>query len=552
VQHEQATLSFDLTSEPWIAVRLLDGELTELSLLDAFRRAGEIRDLAGEVPTQTFAIVRLMLAVLYRTLGGSAFDDKRWPQLWDEGLPLTKLTAYLTRWRDRFDLLSPKQPFFQVAELRTEKGETKDVTQLILDLPSNNRLFTTRAGDGADTLSFAEAARWLVNVQAFDTSGIKSGAVGDSRVKGGKGYPIGLAWSGLLGGVLLEGDTLRETLLLNLVGSSAYFEPEGDDLPPWEREPDGPGERDEPQPTGPVSLYTWQSRRVRLFSDGNAIVGSLVCNGDALTPQNGYALGEYMSAWRYSEPQSKRSGRRTYMPREHQAGRAFWRGIGAILSDASDAKGGTSASAALSPDTVQWLGKLREWDRFPNDKVVRLRAIGVIYGSNNSVVDEVIDDRVLLALAVLKGSLPELGLTAETAVRLADEGAWALRRLAENLARAAGGDADGPRQRAEESAYAALDGPFRRWLASLRSDTDVTVALRDWKAEARHIIREHGRELVASSGPDAWLGREVPGRGKEPEILNTARAEAWFLTSLDKTFGKPSANDGREAKEPAA
>src|SRR5699024_2697574 len=62
-----------------------------------------------------------------------------------------------------------------------------------------------------------EAARWLVHCMAFDISGIKSGAVGDPRVKGGKGYPIGIGWSGWLGGLYFEGDTLFQTLMLNTV-----------------------------------------------------------------------------------------------------------------------------------------------------------------------------------------------------------------------------------------------------------------------------------------------------------------------------------------------
>src|SRR5947199_72580 len=116
--------------------------------------------------------------------------------------------------------------------------ETAELSKLISDVPNGAPMFTTRIG-GDLSVPYAEAARWLVHCQAFDPSGIKAGAVGDDRVKGGKGYPIGVAWSGLLGGVLLEGRTLKETLLLNLI--AADFDVCGRDpavdLPVWERPP---------------------------------------------------------------------------------------------------------------------------------------------------------------------------------------------------------------------------------------------------------------------------------------------------------------------------
>ena len=536
-----ATQSFDLLTEPWIRSRLHDGTVRELSIRDAFREATEIREIVGDIPTQSFAIVRVLLAVLYRSVG-QPFTPERWKALWDSGLPLNDIDEYLTEWSDRFDLLDSAAPFFQVADLHTQKGEMKDVTQLIFDLPSNNRLFTTRAGTGIDRLSFAEAARWVVNTQAFDASGIKSGAVGDERVKGGKGYPLGVAWSGLLGGVLVEGADLRETLLLNLVAPGPYSgEWNNADLPPWEREPDGAAEREDPYPTGPVDLYTWQSRRIRLVSDGIGIVRSLVGNGDKLTPQNMYGY-EMMSAWRLSAPQSKKFGRTVYMPREHQPERAFWRGIAALLPKSNNARDGKDASASLAPGVIQWLSFLQSNTHLAESHRIRLRATGVIYGSNSSVIDEVIDDRLLVSLALLRESNTELASIAEQAVNSADEGVWALRRLAGNLAKAAGGDGEGSQHRAGASAYAALDTPYRRWLASLGPATDPTAALREWKSTAQDILRVIGDELVQAAGPAAWAGRElnVPGGKDRTELFTTSRAENWFRLALHKALGNTS------------
>jgi CRISPR system Cascade subunit CasA len=209
--------SYDLTTEPWIPVVGLDGAVQELSLVDVVGHAHELVAIGGELPTHGFALTRLVLAVLHRSVGGPA-DRADWADLWQAGeLPVDDVARYLAGWRHRFDLFHPETPFLQVAGLATAKGEFSGLEKLIADVPNGHAFFTARAGRGVRSLDAPEAARWLVHTQAFDPSGIKSGAVDDPRVTGGKGYPIGIAWAGNLGGVLLQGTTLRETLLLNLL-----------------------------------------------------------------------------------------------------------------------------------------------------------------------------------------------------------------------------------------------------------------------------------------------------------------------------------------------
>lgn len=212
-------VSYSLIDRPWITVRRHGGGTDELSIMDTFRRAHELEGLGGEVPTQSFAIARLLLAILHSAVDGPR-DVEHWEQLWQDAvLPVDRIEQYLSDHRARFDLFHPVTPFFQVADLRTGKGEVSELNKLIADVPNGYPFFTTRLGP-IQSLPAAEAARWLVHCHAFDPSGIKSGALGDNRVKGGKGYPIGVGWSGLLGGVLPEGNTLRETLLLNLIADS--------------------------------------------------------------------------------------------------------------------------------------------------------------------------------------------------------------------------------------------------------------------------------------------------------------------------------------------
>ena len=116
------TPSFDLRTEPWIpATFISDGQEHMVSLTDALLNARDIRSIGGDMPIQTPAITRLLLSVLYGLCpGGPPLDE--WRELWDEGPFGDDITDYLDQYADRWDLFDERTPFFQVADLRTEKG----------------------------------------------------------------------------------------------------------------------------------------------------------------------------------------------------------------------------------------------------------------------------------------------------------------------------------------------------------------------------------------------------------------------------------------------
>jgi CRISPR system Cascade subunit CasA len=525
--NEPDRASTSLIDRPWLLVRRLDGHVDELSLLDVFQQAPRLTTLLGEVPTQVFALTRLLLAVLHRAVDGPA-DIEQWKVLWDAPeLPVEQIAHYLDRHRERLDLCHPHTPFFQVADLRTAKGELSDLSKLVADIPNGRPFFSGRL-DRDLSLSFGEAARWLVHCQAFDPSGIKSGAVDDPRVKSGKGYPIGTGWSGQLGGLMPEGRTLRETLLLNLMVPDAEST---DDAPAWERPANGPvedippGTVDPRSPTGPIDLYTWQSRRVRLFWHDDRVVGVLICNGDRSTPQNRHTL-EPHTVWRRSEAQEKKLRRPLiYMPRMHDPKRAIWRGLRSILPVTADAQG-SDAAASLSPTVVEWVSHLTELVIDPNHPM-RLRAVGMVYGSNNSVTDEIIDDALSLRAVLLRGNAEPVVGIAVACVEAAELVARAVGHLAGNLASAAGGDPGGPRDRATETAFAELDVRFRTWLSGLGPDSnhhDVQLA---WHQQARQVAVTLADDLMARAPAVAWVGRSVKGRW-----LTSNHALSWFHRDL--------------------
>lgn len=537
--------SFDLTREPWLPVQRLDGSADVLSLRGVFLEAGDLRRLDGELPTQEFALLRVLLAILHDVTDGP-LDAQHWFELWEEGLPLADIESYLDEHRQRFDLLHPDTPFFQVATLHTTKNEVSALDRLVADVPNGSQFFTMRAR-GVDRLEFAEAARWLVHAHAYDPSGIKSGQVGDSRVQNGKGYPKGVAWVGNLGGIHVEGTTLRETLLLNLIATDTdHLRADEEDRPAWRFDPQGPGPLTGTQqihrPYGLRDLYTWQSRRVRLFHEHDGVYGVLLGYGDPLAAANKH-LREPMTAWRRSQNQERQLGKSTvYMPQWHDPDRSAWRGLASLLTtDSSSTRQHGEAASRLPPLLLEWIARLSNETKALGDQdLVRTRLVGAVYGTQQSVIDEVVEDRLLMTVALLHEHNTELAREAIAAVTDAENAVKVLGWLAGDLAQAAGMDASAPRATARDRGFGSLDGEFRDWLVTLRAEADPEERRDAWQETARRVIRDIGTDLVNQAGQAAWIGR-LSEDGKW--WLTSARAESKFRWNLSRELARTSTDE---------
>ncbi len=548
---------FCLLDEPWILARTLDGRTETLSLREVFRRSDELAGVVGDLPTQAFASLRLLLAILRRATGGPA-TTADWQALAAAGgPPMVLIEPYLTAWRDRFYLFHPQTPFYQTPGLHTAKNDYSGLEKLIADVPAGNPFQTTRLGAALERISAAEAARWVVHAQAFDCSGIKSGAVGDPRVKGGKGYPQGTGWVGVLGGVYVEGATLWRTLLLNLVplSKSDLVETTAQDRPAWEAAPTGPAVAADAvhRPYGPLDLLTWQSRRIRLRGDADGVTGVVLAYGEKLAPPYWWAR-EPMTGWRRSEPQEKKLKLPlVYMPAEHRPERVYWRGLEAMLPAAAPRASAAAGNKYVAPAVFEWAADCPDPRAFARRAggraLVNLRAVGMRYGSQSSTFADIFDDGLDVSPELLRTSgslLPDL---ATAAVRAAEAGVVALRNLASNVVKAAGGtDAklvEGAQGAASTRAYATLDSPFRAWLAGLDARTEVETARFEWHRTARAVIRRIGADVVADGGPAAWVGREVGGRR-----LSAPEADRWFQAAVATALPVPKAEPAAPPRAP--
>ncbi|MFI1377797.1 type I-E CRISPR-associated protein Cse1/CasA [Embleya sp. NPDC020886] len=536
--------SFDLVDRPWLPVQRSDGSEDELSLAEVFAQAGSLRRIVGDLPTQEFALLRLLLAIAHDAVDGPE-DIDAWADLWESEDPFAAVPAYLDRHRTRFDLLHPSTPFYQVADLHTAKDEVASLNRIVADVPNGDPFFAMRM-PGADRLDFAESARWLVHAHAFDVSGIKSGAVGDPRVKGGKGYPQGVGWAGNLGGVFAEGATLRETLLLNLIATdTGTIRADKDDRPAWRRDQHGPGATHSVEivsrPSGVRDLYTWQSRRVRLHHDAQGVHGVVLSYGDPLAARDMHR-NEPMTGWRRSRTQEKKLGLPlVYLPREHDPTRAAWRGLAALLPAGRErgiAEQRQDAASVISPRILDWVARLSTEGPLPGRRLIRTRIVGAVYGTQQSVIDEVVDDGVTMDVVLLHESDFRFGRAAVEAVADADAAVMALGDLATALAQAAGEESDPRRAAARDLGFGTLDRPFRHWLYHLRNGDDPLARRHEWQRQAHRIIADLGEELVDGAGDAAWEGRMVDAKGG-PQWLTASLAHLRFRTRLNKALGHP-------------
>lgn len=573
--HLPTQQSFNLLDEPWIICTTYEGSAT-LSIREIFDGSATPVAVLGDSPTQDYAVLRLLLAIFWRAHHQSVTkllstragrQDFRWEDwfvdkrqaLLNDGRDQTVLD-YLTQYESRFDLLQEETPFMQVADLRTKKGTKADVSRIVPD--SEQDYFTMRTHDGRSQLSFAEAARWLVHAQAYDYSGIKSGAEGDPRVKGGRGYPIGTGWSGMTGGTVIRGTTLLETLLLNSTPEAIYVK-NADDHPVWEREPDAPSQRndrgsklakpDAPMPHGPADLATWQSRRIRLYTEGDSVVNVLVSNGDQIPDAGKNLFGDPMTPYRYSPTQSKK-GLEAYYPRPYDTRRTMWRSLDALIASSSDPGFGGKNLAPKRPSNLENLSAIA--DDQGTDEVADLHIVSMEYGPQSSTVSTIVSANMGLPLQLLQDD--SLSAAHRQYVRDAAEAtkdaAVSLGWFAGQLKVAAGGeyvfDAD-----AADRLYTVLEPKFLTWLRNLDLEHIGNEAT-GWQVEIEKQVLYIADEAIRGAGQRALVGRVVDAQNDDSgRIVNAGSLYRQLRYRLSKDLPlikrvKPT-DTTRNARTPA-
>ena len=243
---------FNLLDEGWISVVTdYKGTTKLVGMKEFFENAHEYIALAGDTPTQDFAVMRFLLAVLHTVFSRYDADGKAyeilemndrmqpieepeeyleeyedllmdtWKDLWNKGKFPDIVNDYLEEWKDRFNLFDNKYPFYQVTEKEIDVSKInksapsevlgKNINRRISESANKIALFSPKYSSdlNKEKMSQDEVARWLLTFQAY--SGLS-----DKVIFGKEKYKASKGWLFDLGGVFLSSDNLFKTLMLNL------------------------------------------------------------------------------------------------------------------------------------------------------------------------------------------------------------------------------------------------------------------------------------------------------------------------------------------------
>lgn len=540
-------IEFNLLEEAWIRVRLSDHSVREVSLTDALLHAHEYVDLAGETPTQDAAVLRLLisipLTIFYQmdaegneaALTSADAALSRWRSLWEKGhFPEKPIREYLTKWHERFWLFHPERPFWQVPEAKA--GTSYKASKLNGELSESDnkaRLFTLYAGEQKNVLSYAQAARWLLYVNGFDDT--------SSKPKGKNLPSVGVGWLGKIGLIQVVGKNLFESCMLNMTmlkdGQALWDE----NIPCWEMNTPRIGERTEiAEPSNLAQLLTLQSRRLLLQRSDGKVTGLTLLGGDFFQKEN--AFTEQMTIWRSTKP--KKNEPVSYVPQRHDAAKKFWREFPLTFCEEAETR---------KPGIIQWIEKLKQVRIIGPKQMIRLKAVGTLYGDKDFFVNDCFCDQ----LSIHASLLDELGKIWRTRIKdeitNCEKAARYIGDLQRELAVAGGfsysdktrGTMDRQTDKKRGDFYFAIDAPFRQWLQGIDAELDdPDEKTAEWQEICRNTALAMGRQMVRESGNAALIGHRAELSKGKPRLYTSAGAYNRFQCEIWKLYPKDEGQEG--------
>lgn len=506
---------FNLLKEPWIKVLTKDMKEKEVSLLDLFAHAHEYMQLAGETATQDAAIFRFLLAILatvfyrYEIDGTDSLlseendsdpDDVigRWREYREQGhFSEEVFRSYLESWEERFWLFHPETPFYQVADL--EYGTDYKIACMMGNIkesnnPDTKHHFSLAEGELLQQLSYSEAARWLLFYNAYAVNLKKGNKV--FRADGSE-ESISVGRMGSLGFILVQRDTLFETLLINLCPLKDGEELWGSPQPTWEKKVCRLQAREIGIPENIPEAYSLLSRRICLQEQDGMVVGLKVMGGDYYPLEND--VSEQMTMWKCKV--DSKTKKKSEFPKVHDPKVHIWREFMTLIC-ADD----NNETKTRIPGLIQWITKLVDEEIISNGEIVIINSIGLIYGvpMRYTFADCVCD-----SISLSAGLLNELG--AIWRQKISDEiakcesAADAIRKLCDDIGEVLYGK-DPNKKAANKSKlvqkfYSMLDKSFRDWLLSIQPmEDDMEIKEYEWERVAWAVGKQVVENYITSLG----------------------------------------------------
>jgi CRISPR system Cascade subunit CasA len=215
--------------------------------------------------------------------------------------------------------------------------------------------------------------------------------------------------------------------------------------------------------------------------------------GDRLAP---LPEDEPHTAWRQVDKPAP--GEPPRRPIRHQPGKSTWRGMAALLATRTE-----TAEKVTTTVLQQQLADLQALGHVPVDLPLQVLTVGVLYGNQSAVVEDVMVDAMPLPIAALSPESPVRQLLLDVADQ-ADRLREAANRLGDDLRLAAGGDKL-PWDRSLRLGEAVVNEftpVVRRMLAGLQRQPErVDDAEQAWKIVARRLAWHPAPRDHAPTGP---------------------------------------------------
>ncbi|EHO49963.1 CRISPR system CASCADE complex protein CasA [Lachnospiraceae bacterium oral taxon 082 str. F0431] len=538
---------YNLLDEKWIQVASKD-TVEKVSIKELFAGAAKYKELAGDMKTQDFAVMRVMLAILHTVF--SRFDSKgdpyeffevdeksflqigeleendledyedalyqTWIDIWNAKEFPKVVYEYLEKWRERFFLYDDKYPFFQVTKdvfkentgIDTEgkKGGGnffgKNINRLISESDNKTKyaIFSPKDESYKEYIVDDELARWLITLQGY------IGTSDKQKVGSAKTYSKG--WLYDLGGVYLQGNNLFETLMLNFV----IAHNENNNLlktqkPCWEAETieknielyfhNGIDNI--------ASLYTAWCREI--FIDPNRTKEDKFACFIAKLPEieHSDAFLEPMTVWRYNDTGEYKD---KYRPRKHDANKSMWRNFGLLTG---------VGEGTRKPGVIEWLNKLCDISESEElglyKENIKLCAVSMIDDGNSSSwvpIDEVKDtlnlkERVLVDTED-NGWIIRINKTISDTKKTIKS---VLEKFIKDLLEIRKMEKSDVSKYYVEQFYFRIDLSFRNWIESIDIDNDKDTKEIEWRNILKKAMKEYVDELVSNAGLRDYKGIET-------------------------------------------
>ena len=559
---------YNLLREPWISVIIKGtGEQKDVSLLDIFRNTQDYLALAGDMKTQDFAVLRLLLSILHTVFSrydengnsqpGIVLDEKMkqsvpvdeddieeymdaeedtWNRIWNARRFPNIVCEYLEKWEDRFFLFDEKYPFYQCTkeEIENRLPVGKKLTQVagrnikrtISESGNKIALFSPQAENNKDLMTEAELTRWLIMMQNYMGLSDKTSLFGKDR-QPSKG------WLFDLGGLYLEGNDLFETLMMNYIPVHSETRYNGEvQTPCWELGGEKNLERliASQDINDLAGLYTNWARALNMdpCTDVNKPIQVGIAKLPALRHSDQFL--EPMTVWRFNQTGDMKDH---FTPRKHLQEQAIWRSFGLITLENSVEKHQRRPEILKQYERVQ---------KVAGNRNIILRAVSMKDDGNATSwvpTDEIIDvlrlNDIVISDTGKSGWVVRINGEVENTKTIVERIYGGLLTDIANI-RGLDPQKEGKTyiQNGKKELYQRIDEPFREWIESIQPENSMDVKMLQWQKECRDIILAEAQDVLEKAGERDYRGIIE----KEGRVINIYTAYLSFRRRLKK-FNNP-------------